>query len=493
MNCLLYRASGFLAALLLTGCISSNPATDAFRTRKSSPPSPASRSSKLTAIPPEEQSQTVREPGPISHSGDTADELPLSDTPSTIAAETAGPLTLRRALSLTLRHNPELKAFSKSIRAAEARLVEAGLRSNPELALEVDEVGGTGELAGTDAAEFSVSLAQTFPLGGDIRRRRNLAEYQTLLTKREYETVRTQVLTNVTRRFVQALAAQRNLTVAEQELELAGEIQAAVEKRVEAGASPEIEQIRARVPVAKAEVKVRQWQRRLAAAHRQLALSWDSRKPEFTTVTGNLDDLTEPPSPEALASLISRNPEVAQWAVKVSVHRAEEDLARAEAVPDITAGIGMKRFNENDETAFVIGISLPLPLFDRNQGEIRAAKADAQASEFRKKEAERRLETQLSIAWTQLSNAYEEAVMLRKRALPAAKEAFEVTRRAFENGDVEFIDVLDAERTLVDLQNRHVAALDDYHTGAADIEGLIGRPISELPETKWQNEPQEQE
>lgn len=493
MNCLLRGAFCVLTAVLLTGCVTSSPATKIAQRRKGAPPSQPNRSRKPKTAPSEAHEQASRRPGLMPESHDpSAGRLPRGFRPESAAPPTA-PLPLRRALSLALGSNPKLQAFDQGIRAAEARIVEAGLWSNPELELEVDEVGGTGELAGTDAAEFSVRLAQTFPLGGDRRSRRDLAKYQARFADREYEVVRTQILTDVTQRFVQALAAQRNLAVAEQELDLAQEIQTAVKKRVEAGTSAEIEQVRARVPVAKAEVQVQQWKRRLATAHRQLALSWGSRKPRFTAVTGDLEDLTKPPSPDVLASLISRNPQVAQWAVKASIHRAEEDLARATAVPDLTAGIGMKRFNESDETAFLIGISLPLPLFDRNLGDRQAARAEANAAEFRTREAELRLEHQLSSAWTQLANAYEEAVMLRKRALPAAREAFNVTRRAFENGDVDFIDVLDAERTLVALHTRHVTALVEHHTAAADIEGLIGRSLDALSAEKPGNKTEELE
>lgn len=390
-------------------------------------------------------------------------------------------LTLRNTMALALTRSPELRAFGWEVRAAEARILQAGLWSNPELEVEIDEFGGTGGgLSGTDAAEFTVSLAQTFPLGGDIARRRDLAGYNAALAGWDYEAARIEVLTEVTKRYIAVLAAQRSLVVAQQEVELSEAILTIARKRLEAGAAAQVEVIRARVPVAEAMVQMKQAQRRLSASRYQLALSWGQQEPTFGNLVGDLDQLSVPPKPEALAQRINQNPGVARWATEISAHRARVALARAEAVPDLTGRLGVKRFNEIDETALVLSVSLPLPIFDRRQGDILAARLSGSAASERRKQAELRLATQLSSAWTQLANAYEEAVAIRDVALPSAEESFEVTRRAFESGGVGFIDVIDAERTLVGLRARYIAALNTYHTSAAEIEGLIAQPLSDL-------------
>jgi len=401
-----------------------------------------------------------------------------SDKPA--MAEPTGELTLRTAMAQALMKNPGLTAYAWETRAAEARMLQAGRWSNPELEFEMDEFGGTGDLSGTDAAEFALSLAQTFPLGGDIARRRELAGYEAKLAGWDYEAARLGVLTQVTRRYIAVLAAQRSVAAREHELGLTRTVLATTRKRMEAGAAAQVEVIRARVPVAEAKVRLEQARRRLATSRRQLALTWGQNEPSFGAVVGDLERLAAPPEPSALARHISRNPRVARWATEISARRAEAALARAEAVPDVTGRVGVKRFNGIDETALVVGVSLPLPIFDRRQGDILAARLGGSAAGQRRAEAERRLALELSDSWTQLANAYAEAVAIRDEALPPATEAFAVTRRAFEKGDVAFIDVLDAERTLVDLRIRYVAALVAYHTAAAEIEGLIAQPLAQI-------------
>lgn len=391
--------------------------------------------------------------------------------------EPEGPIDLRRAMALALVRSPALDAFGWRVRAAEARALQAGRGPNPELALEVGEFGGTGRLSGTDSAELTLSLARTFPLGGDVTRRTELARQRARLAGWDYEAARVALLTEVTRRYVYALAAKRRLRVAREELALTEAVLETTDKRFRAGTVPEVELIRARVPVAKAEIRVRRAERNLRTAERQLALTWNQRKPRFETVYGALDRLDPPPPYEELLRLVDENPKVERWAAEIGARRAEAALARAERVPDPSVRIGRKRLGGIDESAWVAGVSFPLPVADRQRGKILAARRAERAAHRERDEARRRVAAELDRTLTRLNNAYDEAVALSERALPPARQAFEIMSRAFQKGDVEFLEVLDAERTLVELRSEHVAALARYHVAVAQIEGLIGRPL----------------
>jgi len=390
-------------------------------------------------------------------------------------------VSLRRALALAVARSPRLRAYAWDVRTREAEALQAGLWSNPELGLEIEEFGGSDERSGFDETEFTLSLAQTFPLGGDADRRRKLADRQSELAGWDYEAARLEVIRETTERYVRALAVERRVKIAEQEVEIAEAVLVIAERRVDAGASPQVERARAQVPVAEARVRLRQSRRDLITARRTLALSWGQRDRLGSGLTGDLDQLAPPPDPNALAALVASNPDVARWATKISERRARAELAEAESTPDVTASLGAKRFNGNDETAFVIGVSLPLPLFDRRQGDALAARLGAASAEERRAAAELRVERRLSDAWTRLADAHDESTALADEALPPAVEAFEATRRAFENGDVQFLDVLDAERTLVRLRTQRAEALAAYHLAVADLESLIGRPLSAVP------------
>ena len=391
-----------------------------------------------------------------------------------------GELSLRGAMALAVARSPRLRAFAWDVRRAEARALQAGLWSNPELEGEIENFGGTDEFSGTDAAETTVSIAQTFPLGGDIDRRKALAQIGADLAGWDYEAARIDVLTEVTKRYVSVLSAERRIEVAREALSLAERVQTTTQRRVDAGDAPPLEAVRASVPVANAQVTLRRAERQLAASRTRLAMTWGSSQPRFRSLTGSLTYLASPPPADRLVALLNENPAVARWAAEISAHRAEAELAQAEATPDLTGRLGYRYDDSDNSTGLVVGLSLPLPVFDRRQGDVLAARLGAASARERQREATLRLETMLSVAYGQLANAYDEATAIRDVALPPATEAFEVTRRAFENADLSLIDLLDAQRTLFDLQTRQVDALIDYHQAAAEIESLIGRRLSDL-------------
>ncbi len=394
-----------------------------------------------------------------------------------------GAITLRQALALALEHHPGLRAFAWEVRAAEARELQAGLGPNPELEMEFANFAGSRHFSGTRSLETTLSLAQTFPLGGDIERRRELAGVQAQMAGWDYEAARLEVLTEVTRHYVALLGAQRKIQLARESLTLAEQVRDATDRRIRAGDAPPIDAARAGVPVATAQVELKRAERRLQAARRQLALMWSSGEAEFDAAEGSLDSIHPPPPAERLAALVSENPQVARWAVEISARRAEAELAKAEAMPDITARAGVKYDNADAAGALILGISLPLPVFDQRQGDVLAARLSENAATQQRRDAARRVEAALSQAYARMSTGFDEAGAIRDLALPPAREAFELTRRAFEKGDLALIDVLDAERTLVELRSDYIDALVDFHRAVTETEGLIGRPLTQIAAT----------
>lgn len=404
--------------------------------------------------------------------------------------ELTGQLTLRDAMAAALLRNPELARYGYDVRAAEARIVQAGLWPNPELQLEVENFAGSGALEGVDGAEVTLALSQTFPLGGDIERRQELARQQGRLVGWDYEAARIALLAEVTGRYVDVLAAQRQVALAQESLDLTKQVADSIGRRVEAGDAPAVERTRAAVPVATAKIALRRAQRSLESARVQLSLTWGSSSPIYVAVRGDLDQMSDLPTLTAISSLIGQNPEVARWLTEIASRQAELELARAEAVPDLTAGLGFRWFNESDDAALVAGASIPLPVFDRRQGDILAARFGIASAKNQQRSVQLRLEATLATSYARMANAYEEAVALREDAIPPATEAYKDIRQAFDQGNISFLDVLDAERTLVDLRQQYLDALAEYHGAVAELEGLIGQPLDSVKEA--QDEPQEE-
>ena len=146
-------------------------------------------------------------------------------------SEPTGDITLRQALALALMHNPELKAFSWDVRASQARQLQASLWPNPEIEVEVEEVGGTRQRSGFDTAETTIQLSQLIELGGKRSKRTKLASLEKELAGSDYEAKRLDVFTEVTSSFIEVLAAQHRLGLTNELLQLSEDLLDTVTKR----------------------------------------------------------------------------------------------------------------------------------------------------------------------------------------------------------------------------------------------------------------------
>jgi cobalt-zinc-cadmium efflux system outer membrane protein len=409
--------------------------------------------------------------------------------PSPPGTSPAGELTLRQALALSLLHNPGLAAFSLEVRAREAQALQAGLRPNPELAVEMENFAGSGEFSGFDAAESTVSLSQLVELGGKRDKRRTAAAFEAKLAGWDYEAKRLDVLTDTAKAFVEVLASQERLAQATELAALAERFFQTVRARVEAGKVSPVEQSRAQVAVASARLEAGRAERNLAAARKSLAALWGEGEPAFSLAAGALADLAPAPSLERLAAQIEQNPDLARWATETEQRRAGLELARATALPDLTVGLGLRNDQASDDYALVAGISIPLPVFDRNQGGVAAARAALSKARQEQRSVRSQALAALAASGRDLVSAHAEGLTLKEQILPAAASAFEAATLGYQAGKFGFLEVLDAQRTLFEVRGQYLEALTNYHQARAEVERLLGVPLDSLAAAPAQHQP----
>jgi len=202
--------------------------------------------------------------------------------------EPTGPITLRQALALALMHNPELKAFSWDVRVSEARRMQASLWPNPELEVEVEEVGGPGQRSGFDAAETTIQLSQLIELGEKRSKRTKLASLEKELAGWDYEGKRLDVFTEVNKVFIGVLAAQQRLKLTKELLQLSEELVDTVGKRVDAGKDSPLERTKAIVALSNIRIQHQQAVQHLELTRKQLVAAWTGKDPKFESVAGRL-------------------------------------------------------------------------------------------------------------------------------------------------------------------------------------------------------------
>ena len=403
---------------------------------------------------------------------------PASEPDVLATAEPTGVVTLRDALALAVSRSPELGVYPYELRAADARALQAGLRPNPELEIEIEEFAGSGDRSGFDGAETTVRIDQPIELGGKRARRTRVAELDRELTQWDYKAARLDVIREATQAFVGVQAAQDRVALARELLELSRQAHEAVAQRVEAGRDSPVDELRASVVLSTSRIELQKAEKALAAARHALAAVWGGRSAVFDEVAGDFYEVLPTAVPEDPAGAIAANPDVARWESQEQRQRAVLQLEKANAVPDVTIGGGVQRFEETDDSALVLGLGVPIPLFDRNQGGIREAVAELGKSRRQYEAAQVRTLAALSEAMGALAAAYDEVTILRNDVLPKAQQAFEAARQGYEQGKFDYLYILDAQRTLFDTQAQYVDSVEAYHRARADVQRLIGEPAT---------------
>lgn len=396
-------------------------------------------------------------------------------SPTTLPSEEKHDLTLRDAVHLTLQRNPELAAFAKEVRALEGATLQAGLLRNPDLAIDVEDLSSA---ANGVAQQFTtIRVSQLIELGGKRAARITTASLDQELANQDYETKRLEIIARVANIFNDVLAGQERLRLADDSVRLAQQVVNTVAKRIQAGKAPPIEETKAKIALSTARIEREQAQRGLAASRKQLSLLWGSPSPQFGQTLGDLESFVALPGFEVLAQRVRANPMTLRSMKGIEQRKALLELERSRRIPDITVSAGVRRYDRSPETTAVVGVSVPLPLFDRNQGSLREAHQRLDQAIDEQAATDLQLKAELAQTYEALLAAQNEIRILRDEVLPGARSAFDVANRGYELGKFGFLEMLDAQRTLFQNQVLYVRALVSYQGLVNALERLIAGPI----------------
>jgi len=410
----------------------------------------------------------------VSVGGQTSD----AGNPASSLAEPTGPLNLAQALALALMRNPELEAFSHDMRAAEALALQARLFTNPELEFGVGEYDRGGR--GSKSADTDIMLGQLFELGGKRRRRVRVAEASGDLAGWDYESTRLDVFAETTRRFVRGMASQRRVALFEEVMKLAEKTARAVEERVKAGKEPPLQAAKANAALEMARLDGFTARSALDAARANLAAMWGAEEVRFDTLEGDFDAVSDRiPSLDVLLPRLAESPELSRWEAEIRLREAILASERAARVPDVKGVAGLQRFEEDKTDAIAFGVEFPLPLFDRNQGNVAAAKHELEKAHAVRRAARTSLKAELIRAHAEFASAHQRTVTLRSKVIPAVEQAYKAAHEGYRQGKFGFLDMLDAQRGLFEARASMVDALVDYHAARVAIERLTATDIKQ--------------
>jgi len=268
-------------------------------------------------------------------------------------------------------------------------------------------------------------------------------------------------------------------------VELAEKTSRAVSERVQAGKEPPFQASKSEAELEMARLAAREAENALGVARGKLAAMWGERQADFENAQGNLNRVMDAiPSLEALRPHLANNPDVARWEAELRMRQAALSAEKAARIPDLEGSVGYVRYEEDGSDALVFSVGLPLPVFNRNQGNIAAATHGLAKAESERTAAEVALAAELAEAHAMMMVSHQRAAALRGKVVPAMEQAYQAAIEGYRQGKFGFLDMLDAQRGLFEAKTVLLAALSDYQAAVIEIQRLTGTAIEELTNDK---------
>jgi len=383
-------------------------------------------------------------------------------------AQAAPALTLEQAQTLAATRSFALSAARREVEASDGGLRQAATYRNPQLTASVED---------TRSATRTTTATLDFPieLGGKRAARIVAAQRTKELAQAELHNVQGALRADVTRAFFAALVAQERVALAANSAELASRAADVVAKRVSAGKVSPVDETRARVDQANAQLEAADAAAELQGARLALAALWGDQQLAFARLQGDVELAPTPDSSDDLLRELDASPGLLASRIEVDRRRALVAIERSKGVPDLTVSVGAKRDKDVGRAQAILGVSIPLPLFDSNQGGTDEAARRADKASDDHQATRIRLTNELQQASTRLAVSRTAVQTLKATILPAAQQAYDAATRGFEAGKFGFLDVIDAQRSLLQARARYLSALSISTQAATAIDRLLGR------------------
>ncbi len=382
-------------------------------------------------------------------------------------AAQAQPLTLDAALQAAFANNPDLAAAQWEIDIAQGGRQQAGLIPNPVASWDAEDTR-------RNSRTTSIKLSQTLELGGKRGARIEVAtrtqDAAALTLEQRRNVLRAEVIDS----YYGALRAQERLDLAQRSMALAERGLVVANGRVTAGKSSPVEATRAQVQVSEIRLELNRAHIGQADAYRRLAASTGSAATDFQAVATQNTSVPALPAAAQLLARLEQTAELRLAELNIVQNEASVGLEKAQRIPDLDVSIGSQYDASVRERVNLVGVSMPIPLFNRNQGNILAASRRTDQARDLRNAAELRLRTETRQALDLWQTANTEVRAFNQQILPAAQSAVDSATRGFEMGKFNFLDVLDAQRTLIAARTQYLTATAQATDAWVRIERIYG-------------------
>jgi len=388
-------------------------------------------------------------------------------------------LTLDQVIVRVLENNPELKGADYEAMAAAAHI--RNVQQSPAATMNVgfENFAGSGNLKGSDALEATLSLSKVFELGGKSDLRGEVAQQELLLLNTNQDARRLDILAEATRRFIHVVVDQVRLQVIRDKLVLLQSSYKVVNRRVKAGRSPVAERRRVAIAVARAEIELEHAEHELLSSRLNLATVWGETRVDYSTQADLFTLATVEPFTR-FETLLEQNPDLVQFASERRLAQARLHVAQAKQSANIEITGGIRHLSSTDDNAFVLSARIPFGLNSRAAPAIEEQQLLQQQVSYNHEKQRLALYASLYSIHQELLHSYAAADVLQQRIIPEAKQALREYEKGYAAGRYSFLELTDAQRTLLDAKLEVVMTSANYHRYRIEIDRLTGARLSSI-------------
>jgi cobalt-zinc-cadmium efflux system outer membrane protein len=377
---------------------------------------------------------------------------------------------LQQAIDLAVQNNPELKSAALDLDGADANIWQAGLWANPTLEMESENF--SGDNPGFSRAENTLSISQPFTLGGKIKHQKQIATKEKEIARLQYEAAKRDLILKVEETFYEVLLARKNVDYAMEAQTIAQNLyDFYAKKAAEKESTPEM--LSAEIELSQTTIEVINAGKSLESAKKNLVVLWGGAEIVLGECKGDLDRVFKVPDyNEIRRRILENNPELQMTALQEEKGDFLLQAAKSERIPDVDLALGVRRFEEDDNYALVASLSVPLPLFNRNQGSIQEALVNQKKVKEDGNATKNRLLYELNEVYRTFEAARKQVDIFKKSILPKTERYFAATRESYHGGALEYLEVLEAQRMLVDTKKNYVELLKTLQSSVANLARL---------------------
>ena len=383
-------------------------------------------------------------------------------------------LSLESAIQRMLYFSPKLKIAEASVSGYAASIKQSSLYPNPQFAFEIDQFGGSHDWKGWKNRDSRFQIIQLFELGNKKNARINLATYDYYSSLIDYELTKLQMMNVLYKSFVNVAFKQELLELYQQQMQDAKIFLDTVTEQVNAGQASFIQETKAMIALGNAEMMEERARLEFLSSKTKLSLLWGSSCSDFDYVSFPLHAIHSPIALAEYLDDIECHPIISKMDMNYAAAWENVRLEKSLKVPDVILSLGYESDHCSDSKGLIFGFSCPLPVCNRNQGNIARAYSDIIKAENEKKNMQLLLKIKMTTLYHNMTRTYREAERIKNRLFEPASQACHCASEGYHEGKFSYLDVLDAKRTLFDIKAQYMMIVRDYHMFKADLDYLDG-------------------